>query len=217
MFNTLEKKMEYLSAQTESVLLFHSAGGKDSIMMLDLCAKYIKHVECVFMYTVDGLEHVDKYINWAIDRYKVKFYRVEHYATKSAIKAGHLGCTHDPTVKVKKLNDVVTQMKEYTGIEWAAYGFKRSDSMNRNLMMNKLEMQSFNLDTKNAYPICDLKNNQVLQYIEDNNLIRPISYGKGRSSGVAPSDKDFLNWCRENYPQDYAKIISYFPLAATIA
>lgn len=208
--------MQYLSTQTDSVLLFHSATGKDSIMMLDLCKKYIKRVECVFMYTVPNLVHIEKYINWAINKYAVKFYQVPHYATGSALRTGFLGCEPNPNAKKWTRSEIADKMKQHTGIEWAAFGFKRSDSMNRNLMMNKLELNSFNLKTKNAYPICDLSNAVVLDYINQNNLIQPVIYGKGRSTGASPSDADFLNYCRKFYPQDYKTIISYFPLASTI-
>lgn len=208
--------MEYLSAQTDKVLLFHSATGKDSIMLLDLCTKYIKHVECVFMFTIPQLEHIEKYINWAIQKYNVKFYQVQHYATASAIKTGYLGCTQNSKVVNSSLSSITEAMRGYTGIDWVVFGFKRSDSMNRNLMMNKLHHNSFNLNTKQAYPISGLSNKDVFGYIEDNNLISPIKYGNGRSSGVAPGDPDFLNFCREYYPRDYQKVVSYFPLAAVI-
>lgn len=212
----LKEKMKHLSELTDSVLLFHSATGKDSIMCLDLCKKYIKNVTCVFMYTVPNLTHVEKYINHSIAKYKVKFIQVPHYAISSYKKTGFLGCEMDEKTPIKNLNKIVDECKQYTGIEWAVFGFKRSDSMNRNLMMNKLHMNSFNLETKNAYPICDLSNKQVLQYCDENGLIEPIRYGSGRSQGASPSDADFLNWCRKYYPQDYQKVISYFPLAATI-
>jgi len=212
----LEKKMEYLSAQTDKVLLFHSATGKDSIMLLDLCSKYIKHIECVFMFTVPNLIHIEKYINWAIKKYNVQFYQVQHYATGSAIRSGFLGCEQNLKAKKTTLNEINDKMKAFTGINWSVFGFKRSDSMNRNLMMNNLELSSFNVKTKNAYPISDLSNKDVMEYIGQNNLIEPIVYGKGRSTGASPSDPDFLNYCRKYYPQDYQSVLSYFPLAETI-
>lgn len=177
----LEKKMKHLSTLTDSVLLFHSATGKDSIMCLDLCKKYIKNITCVFMYTVPELKHVEKYINHSIAKYNVKFIQVPHFSISSYKKSGYLGCEMDIKTTSKTFSKTIEECKQYTGIQWAVFGFKRSDSMNRNLMMNKLHMNSFNLETKNAYPICDLSNKQVLQYCDENGLIEPIKYGNSRS------------------------------------
>ena len=55
--------------KTDTVILFHSGTGKDSIMLLDLCSKSFKKVICVFMYIVKDLDYENRYINWALKKY----------------------------------------------------------------------------------------------------------------------------------------------------
>lgn len=54
-----------VSKETDSILLFHSLSGKDSIVLLDLCYKKFKRVVVVFMYIVKDLEHIMRYYNYA--------------------------------------------------------------------------------------------------------------------------------------------------------
>ena len=59
------QSIKELSAQTNEVILFHSATGKDSIALLDLCYPYFSKITCVYMYMVKDLEHINKYIIYA--------------------------------------------------------------------------------------------------------------------------------------------------------
>ena len=82
-------------------LLFHSASGKDSIAMLDLVAPRFRRVVCVYMYITKGLEHINRYINWAQSRYaNATFVQVPHYAVSSYIKFGFMGCKQNPKQKI---------------------------------------------------------------------------------------------------------------------
>lgn len=62
--------------KTDTVILFHSGTGKDSIMLLDLCSKSFKKVICVFMYIVKDLDYENRYINWALKKiYECRIYK----------------------------------------------------------------------------------------------------------------------------------------------
>ena len=54
-----------IAEQTDKILLFHSATGKDSIVMLDLCAPFFKEIVCVYMWVVPNLACTTRYIKWA--------------------------------------------------------------------------------------------------------------------------------------------------------
>lgn len=209
------KVIREIAPLTDRVILFHSATGKDSIALLNLCQEYFKEVLCVFMYTVKDLEHINRYISWAKQKYPigVKFIQVPHYSVFSYIKVGFFGCKKNPKQKKFTLEQITDIVRERTGIEWALFGFKQSDSMNRRLMLRGYEQEAINYKTKKAYPLSKYKNSDVLRYIEDNNLIKPESYGgEKQSSGADITDINYLLYLRSNYPADLQKVIDFYPM-----
>ena len=81
-----------------------------------------------------------------------------------------------------QLTDIV---REKYNIEWAFFGFKQSDSMNRRLMLRTYGMNGINEEQKKCYPLSEYKNKDVLEYISRKNLIKPESYDlKHQSSGT---------------------------------
>lgn len=206
-----------IAAQSDNLILFHSAAGKDSICLLDLCYPQFKQITCVYMYIVKDLIHIKKYIEWAKVKYPgVKFIEFPHYALASYIKTGHMGIKKDPKQKLLSLSDINERARIYTGCEWTIMGFKQSDSMNRRLMLRTYEDNIINSPTKKAYPLSEWKNSDVLKYIASKNLIKPIAYGTAQSQGTAVENKDFVLWCYKNYPEDYQRIIKTFPEAEII-
>lgn len=201
-----------IASKTDKVILFHSATGKDSIALLDLCYPHFDEVVCVYMYMVEGLEHIDKYIIWAKQRYpKVKFISVPHYALTQYRKDGAFGCKQDLKQRIKTLSDITEDVRALTGIEWAIYGFKQTDSLNRRIMLRGYDMQMVNEATKKAYPLSLYKNKDVEAYIKHKRLIPSLKYGNGQSQGSDVTNIPFLMYCRNYYPQDLERVIAVFP------
>ena len=79
--------IEDVARETDSVILFHSLSGKDSIVLLDLLYPKFKRVLCVYMYVVKDLEHINQYYMWAKRRYpNIEFVQVPHYAYFNYVK-----------------------------------------------------------------------------------------------------------------------------------
>jgi 3'-phosphoadenosine 5'-phosphosulfate sulfotransferase (PAPS reductase)/FAD synthetase len=203
--NTLKKR-------TDKVILFHSATGKDSIMLCDLMSKNFTQVICIFMYIVKGLDYEKKYIDWAKRRYKnILFYETPHYALNSFIKNGYLGIKKNESVESMSIHKIDKLVKEKFKIDWSVYGFKKIDGVTRRLMLNGYP-EGIYKNTHKVYPLMDLKNNDVLDYISDNDLIKPFNYGtKKPSSGCDISTPEFLMYIKQNYPEDLKKIFKAFP------
>lgn len=203
-----------LSAKVDRVILFHSGAGKDSICLLHMIAPYFKEIQCVFMYMVKDLEHINRYIKWAEAKYpNCKFIQTPHYAYYNMKKHGFHGTdeVNYAQYNVSKINE---KIKEETGIEWSILGFKKNDSMNRRLMLKGYPDQMTSEAGQKLYPLSDWSNKQVLAYIAKNRLIEPLKYGNTgntRSQGTDITDISFLTWCREHYPNDLKKIIAEFP------
>lgn len=203
-----------IANETARAVLFHSASGKDSIALLHLLAPYFDEIVCVYMYLVKGLSHINRYINYASVKYpNAKFIQVPHYALGSYLQTGYMGCKQNEHQKQFTMSDLTEAVRNKYGIDWAFFGFKQSDSMNRRIMLRRYEDKAINRETKKCYPLSSYHNNDVLSFIEENGLIKPERYGKGQSSGTNISNIDYLLWLRENYPQDLQKVYDSFPLS----
>lgn len=200
---------------TNRVILFHSGTGKDSIALLDLLHPHFKDIVCVFMYSVKGLDHIARYIQWSQRRYpKARFVQIPHYSTYSYIKNGFFGCKKNEKQRLYTLEQLTDIVRERTGIDWACYGFKQSDSLNRRLMLRTYRAEAINDKTHKFYPPSTYKNADVLEYIRRSDLITPEAYGGERqSSGSDITDIHYLLYLERNFPQDLQRIYEVYPMA----
>lgn len=212
--------IEEIAKQTDLVLLFHSLSGKDSIVLLDLLYGRFKRVVCVYMYLVKDLDHIMRYYNYAKNKYpNIEFIQVPHYALYNYIKNGYMGITKNPKQRQWTLAEITDKLREKLGIEWACYGFKQSDSLNRRLMLRSYSdgKEAINYKTKKFYPLSTYKNGDVLDYIHDHRLKNPEVCGTNKqSSGVDIMDIEYQRFLKDCYPQDLEKIYKVFPLSRVV-
>lgn len=211
-----KKIVKLIAARSREVMLFHSGSGKDSIALLDLCYPLFDRIVCVYMYIVPNLGHINRYINYACRKYpKIEFIQVPHYALFSYYKTGYLGC-EKRKIRQYNLAQLTDILRQKYSIEWACYGFKQSDGMNRRLMLRTYEQNAICEKTKKFFPLSEYKNADVLVYIQQQGLITPERYGKTQSSGTNISDLNYLLFLRENHPQDLKKVMAEFPMVERI-
>ena len=203
-----------VAKSSERAILFHSGSGKDSIALLDLLSPRFKEVVCVYMYVVRDLSHINRYINYSINKYpNVKFIQIPHFAVYSYIKNSYMGHECNPEQKLYSMDNLTELVREKYNIEWAFFGFKMSDSLNRRCMLKTYDMNAINEKTKKCYPLSEYKNKEILNYIKKEDLVRPEKYGKSQSSGTDISDINYLLFLRNKYPSDLNKVLTEYPLA----
>ena len=209
-----------ISKETDSILLFHSLSGKDSIVLLDLCYKKFKRVIVVFMYLVKDLEHIMRYYNYAKAKYpNIEFVQVPHYALFNYIKTGYMGIKQNTKQRQWTLSDITDKLREKIGVEWACYGFKQSDSLNRRLMLRSYTdgKEAINWKTKKFYPLSTYKNKEIMDFILDHRLKNPEVCGTNKqSSGVDIEDVEYQKYLKELFPEDLEKIYKVFPMARIV-
>ena len=209
-----------VSKETDSILLFHSLSGKDSIVLLDLCYKKFKRVIVVFMYLVKDLEHIMRYYNYAKTKYpNIEFVQVPHYALFNYIKTGYMGIKQNTKQRQWTLADITDKLREKIGVEWACYGFKQSDSLNRRLMLRSYTdgKEAINWKTKKFYPLSTYKNKEIMDFILDHRLKNPEVCGTNKqSSGVDIEDVEYQKYLKELFPEDLEKIYKVFPMARIV-
>lgn len=206
-----------LRTKTDTVILFHSGTGKDSIMLADLCSKHFTRVICIFMYLVKDLDYENRYINWAKNKYpNIEFIQTPHYALYSFIRNGYLGIEKIEKYPKTTIAKIDENHRKKLDIHWSVYGFKKNDGITRRLMLKDTD-EGIHLKTQKVYPLMDLKNTDVLNYIKDNDLIEPFNYGTTKpSSGCDISTPEFQDYLRKYEPNDLKKIYNQFPLAESI-
>lgn len=221
MLERAKEIIEDIAKETDSILLFHSLSGKDSIALLDLCYPRFKRVVCVYMYVVPNLDHIKPYYVWAKRKYpNAEFIQVPHYGVYSYIKYGYLGCKVNPNQHLYTLSDIIDKVRGKTGVEWVCLGFKQSDSLNRMLMLRSYKDGKMGISWKGKkfYPLSTYKNKDVLNYIAEQHLKNPEAYegGSGQSCGCAISSYPYLKYLERNYPQDLDRIYAQYPAAQII-
>lgn len=209
-----------VSKETDSILLFHSLSGKDSIVLLDLCYKRFKRVIVVFMYLVKDLEHIMRYYNYAKAKYpNIEFVQVPHYALFNYIKTGYMGIKQNTKQRQWTPTDITDKLREKLGVEWACYGFKQSDSLNRRLMLRSYTdgKEAINWKTKKFYPLSTYRNKEIMDFILDHRLKNPEVCGTNKqSSGVDIEDVEYQKYLKELFPADLEKIYNVFPMARIV-
>ena len=213
MLTRAQQIIEQIAQKTNKVILFHSMSGKDSIALLHLLYPHFDQITCVFMYVVKDLEHIARYMHYINKKYpKARIIQIPHFAVFSYIKTGHLGYRQNEKQRIYNLSDLTDNIREKTNIQWAVFGFKQSDSMNRRVMLRTYQDEAINEKNKKVYPLSTYKNNDIIEYIKAEKLITPEKYGNSQSSGTDINDLNYLLFLRNNYPNDLKKVINEFPL-----
>lgn len=203
------KTIEVVADNCSHPILFYSCG-KDSIMLLDLMAPHFDKITLLFMYFVKGMEHCERYLDFSQKRYKnIEIVQCPHFRLSSIRQTG-LFCNPEPNIRILQLSDVDTWARQKTGIDWTFYGIKKSDSLNRRLMLKSYGELPISQSTQKVYPLSDLKDADVLRYITKARLLKPIQYGTKRSNAVG-FDLDCMLWMRENCPHDLELVYQRFP------
>ena len=220
MLERAKEIVDIVSKETDSVILFHSLSGKDSIVLLDLLYPKFRRIVCVFMYVVPNLEHMNIYYRYAKNKYpNIEFLQVPHYGFYSYVKYGYMGITKNPKQKLWTLAEITEKIREKTGIEWVACGFKQSDSLNRRLMLRSYKdgKEAISWKSKKFYPLSTYKNADMLRYIQENGLKEPESYGgKSQSCGTSITSVEYLSYLQQNFPEDLEKVYALFPQARIV-
>lgn len=204
---------DVIKAHGDSCILMCSLG-KDSLVALDLCYGRFRRIICVFMYFVDNMEHIEKWVRWVKARYpEVEFVKIPHWNLSYIFRSG-LYCVRRPDVKLIKLTDVVRSLRIKYGIETCVLGMKAADGMNRRLMLGTYKHSGY-YHKGMFYPLAEWNQREVLSYMKMRRLPEPVRYCKNASNG-AGFNEEFFVWLEKNHPQDLELVYKSFPLSRRI-
>lgn len=188
------------------------SGGKDSHVVLDLAAATFPRLYGYYLYRVGELKFIDKICRRAEKRWSIKILYYPHFdlyrCYKNAIFQPHWKATDEvPKITMK---DVEQTFRADTGVTFIAYGWRRTDSLSRALIMKSCH--GIDLKAQRIYPIWQWRRSDVFSYLKIRNIPRPPALGR-QEQGGADFHPEALRWLRDNYPDDYDKFIKEFPYA----
>ncbi len=193
---------------TDSCVVAFS-GGKDSLVVLDLCRKAFKRVVCFHMYFVPGLKCVERKLDYARDRWGVEILMYPHWALYRCLKQGAYCDEHyskDDLPELKVL-DIYSWVMADTGIRNIAIGAKKSDSQWR----RKCYFSSTKHWDWALYPCQEWNKFDVLAYLKANKIPLPDSSGMA-ATGIDLTTPEIC-WLHDNHPEDFKRLLEWFPYA----
>jgi phosphoadenosine phosphosulfate reductase len=204
----IDDSLNLLRAAGSEAILVALSGGKDSIVTLDLCKKVFPRVEAFFMYYVKDLRCIDERLDYLQQRYDIEIHKVPHFNLAQAYRAGSYMPRNEQARRwtKTKLKDIEGYVKNQTGIEWIAYGWRKTDCFERRAILSR----NGGMDEKNhhIYPIAEWRVGEIRNYLDFIGI--PLPQTVGKSFDICPN-YDSMNFLKQHYPDDYERFIEKFP------
>lgn len=193
---------------TDSVIVAFS-GGKESVIVADLCHRYFKNVKMFFMYICPNLSFQEKTLQFYEKKWQTEIIRIPHMDVSEYF---HYGSFRPPdwTFPVVSINDIYHYVRLQTDMWWIAAGERINDSIVRRAMMKK--SGSIDVQRGRFYPISAWSKKEVLEYIKFHNLYLGQDSRKLGFSFKSLWGKE-LSMVKQYFPDDYRKIIKLYPFA----
>lgn len=216
-----EECLAYVRSRTDTVLLGFSTG-KDSLAAYSAVHAIFPHVVLYHLYSVPGLGFVERGLRYYEDVLGARIHRLPHPALYQWLAGGML----QPPERIATLlasgiegfdyADIYEAVADDAGVAdrewWVATGVRAADSPLRRIAIS--QRGAINVDARSFFPVWDWRKAQVLAALRDLGVKLPVDYVLwGRSfDGL---DARFLGPLREAFPEDYAVLEWWFPLAET--
>lgn len=209
MSTILYDPIKTMSKITDSVIVAFS-GGKESVVVLDMCFRYFKNVTPFFMYICPDLSFQEKTLEWYEKKYQTEIIRIPHMDVSEFF---HYGSFRPPdfSFPIISINDIYKYIRLETDTWWIAAGERINDSIVRRAMMKK--SGSIDIQRGRLYPVSGWKKQEVLDYIKFHNLYLGADSRKLGFSFKSLWGKE-LFMLKQYFPDDYYKVLKLYPLAA---
>lgn len=219
-YTTSAELCEQMAQECDTAILAFSCG-KDSIAAWLQMRKYFKRIVPYYCYLVPELEFVEKSLKYYEDFFECHIYRLPHASLYRLLR----NLVFQPPQNVSKIADAPLVDDNYddtmigeiirarANLPYDAYvgnGVRMADSPMRRLGIKN--HGAVNHSQGKFYPIYDWKKADIIAALDEANVKLPIDYKLfGRTfDGI---DYRFLKPIKDNFPRDYERIITWYPLA----
>lgn len=197
------------SKVTDEVIVAFS-GGKESVVVLDMCFRFFKKVHPFFMYICPDLSFQERTLEWYEKKYQTEIIRLPHMDVSEFYHYGSFRIA-DPTFPIVSINDIYQYVRLQTDTWWIAAGERIDDSIVRRAMMKK--SGSIDVQRGRFYPVSAWKKKEIIEYIKFHNLYLGQDSRKLGFSFKSLWGKE-LAMLKHYFPQDYEKVLRLYPFAA---
>jgi 3'-phosphoadenosine 5'-phosphosulfate sulfotransferase (PAPS reductase)/FAD synthetase len=193
-------------ARESDIGLVGFSGGKDSLVVLDLACRVFKRVKAYHMYMIPGLDHIERQLDYARERFGVEIALYPHFALIDALRYG-VYCDAEDDLSRFTIEDVYRLAMADAGGDFVMTGARRADSSWRRRSMGSYRGKRDHV----VYPIQDWHKYDVLGYLKARNIPLPVNSGAS-ATGVDLSTRSLI-WLHDVYPDDFKKLLEFFPYA----
>ena len=190
------------------------SGGKDSLAVLDVTVQTGKPVVAFFMYYVPNMDFTRYWCDFARLRWGIKVLEYQHWGISHNLREGLFRARPMAGIPLLKVGDIERLARRDSGLWWIGYGYKKCDSLERRGMItgwyNKWGRP---WDEKRGVyaPLDEWSDRQVKEYLTSRDIPVPgLSGAKSNGISLAPRE---LAWLRDEWPDDYKRVLKYFPYA----
>ena len=192
--------------------------GKDSLAVLDLVMTHrpaFRAVHTYFLYLVAGLEFQERTLRYLQARYGIHVQRLPHFCLSPMLRRGNYRPQdavgrRAPALPPAEAEDA---LRGRFDCRWLVTGYKRVDSLERNAMLSRTG--PVDVRRGRCHPLLTWTHGHVYDYLRRRRIPLPPDYRALKESFGHLSGPE-LFWLRENYPDDYARVIAAFPYAEAL-
>jgi len=186
--------------------------GKDSLATLDLCCRVFDRVEGFYLFRVRDMGIVKHWCDCVSDRYGVQVRQYPHFDLSrcyrhSVLQPHWANAREAPAIKMA---DIENAFRADAGVDWIAYGWRRSDSFSRALIMK--QCAGYDDRARRCFPLRAFKRGDVYDYLRRRRIELPPSFGRKEQGGL-DFHPEAIKTLREQYPADYARWVADFPFS----
>jgi len=204
----------------ETPVLISFSCGKDSIACWLEMKKYFKKIIPFYLYLIPDLGFVERSLTYYEKYFECRIIRLPHPSLYRMLNRFVFQAPENCEIIERcdlpefDYEDIRKVVCEDLGLDlensWYASGVRAADSLNRRTAMKKYG--PINRKKHCFYPIWDWKKKKLVREIVSAKIKVPVDYRLfGRSfDGI---DYRFLKPIKDHFPEDYKKILEYFPLA----
>lgn len=200
-----------LKSKTDEVIVSYS-GGKDSLVLLDLCTKVFSKVHAFYMYIVKDISFQMRMLDYAEKKYKIEIKYYPHWLLSRWYKNNTYRLPDSNTFDIKNLNinDIEQTARNYFNTDMVLTGIKQADSIDRRIYLRTLKLSAINEKGQKAHPLSFWNKGMVMSYIKRFKLPTPENFGLNSFDIELVPNK--IIPIKNKYPEDYEKIKQQFPL-----
>jgi 3'-phosphoadenosine 5'-phosphosulfate sulfotransferase (PAPS reductase)/FAD synthetase len=201
--------LRVVRAQTDCLGIAFS-GGKDSHVVVDLAADIFPRLVGYYLYRVADLEVIARLCRVAERRWRMRVIHYPHFDLTRCYRHAVLQPHWPETAQMPTVGwlDIEARFRAETGSSWIAYGWRRSDSLSRALILTA--NRGLDWQTCRVFPVARWSRRDVLAYLRARHIPRPPTFGRAEQGGV-DFHADTIRWLDRYYPADAAKLRRDFP------